>query len=149
MHFRHHFERLAMQMSPEEDQLLIVFYLDAPVSLGSLREREDAPTIANLPRCLRTLLKLNLVETWQGTWSPSWSGYGVVNWLLQKEAAGGADDISLPGPHENGHDPALICGRYRETLFQPGYCWCCHSRFAHFDQILAAAQALLGKPSGR
>lgn len=143
MKFRHHFERLAIQLSAQEHQLLRVFYLDAPLTLRNLIDREDSPPNAQLPRCLRTVIKLKLVETCLGYWRLSWNGYGVVNWQLQKEAAVGSDHIPLPRPTENGFHLAPTCRGYRETLFRPGFCWCSRSRFEHLDEIMVSAQAIV------
>lgn len=143
MNFRHHFERLAVQISPHDNLFLRVLYLDGPMTLLSLAARTDAPPSAEFPRCLKTMIKLNLVETSQGFWGLSWNGYGVVNWMLQKESARGSERIPLPRPKENGYHPGPKCRKYRETLFRPGFCWCCRSRFEHFDQIMAFVQAII------
>ena len=143
MNFRHHFERLAVRMSPQENRLLRVFYLDGPITLHCLSERADSPPNPDLSSCLRTLVNQNLIETSQGNWGLSWNGYGVVSWQLQKEAANGSKVIPLPRPGENGYHRGPACRKYRETLFRPGFCWCCRRRFDHFDQVLASARAII------
>ncbi|MFN8611906.1 MAG: hypothetical protein U0931_30455 [Vulcanimicrobiota bacterium] len=95
---------------------------------------------------LSTLEELGLARGHLLGWTPTWLGHGLNNWHHQQELARLRDpEAPAPEPNsnENGHHPVGDCGRFRETYFRPGFCWCCRPRQEHRDQLAEIALAWL------
>ncbi len=68
MRFRHHFERLSIQLDPQEVWILKVIYLEGQASLSNLGRRADLPEAAELLPSLGTLVDFKLLESSMGAW---------------------------------------------------------------------------------
>lgn len=127
------FERTLQQLQPLERLLLQVAFehrwtaLELKYLGNQIRLKISAPVLHQVAArlVLRGLLCLQ-GERCQLTWT----GVGVVNWLLQISLCRG--EPSRPRLDENGDQISIAsCEHYRAFWGAPGYCWCGHPRVQH------------------